>query len=48
MPEEWSRFKERLIIGPIVIVALTAAGLTWAPITLLLMVTAWDHQHSIM
>ena len=48
MPEEWARFKDRLILGPIVIFGLTAAGLTWAPITLLLMVTAWDHQHSIM
>ncbi len=48
VPEELARFKERLIIGPIVIVAFTAVGLTWAPITMLLLVTAWDHQHSIM
>ena len=48
MPEEWERFKERLIIGPIAIVALAAAGYVWAPITMLLLVTAWDHQHSIM
>jgi len=48
MPEEWARFKDRLIIGPIVIVSFAVAGLAWAPITLLLVVTAWDHQHSIM
>ncbi|MBI4521484.1 MAG: hypothetical protein HY701_11650 [Gemmatimonadetes bacterium] len=48
MPEEWGRFKDRLIIGPIVIMLLTAAGFVWAPVTMLLLVTAWDHQHSIM
>jgi hypothetical protein len=48
MPEVWARFKDRLIIGPFVILALTGAGLLWAPITLLLLVTAWDHQHSVM
>jgi hypothetical protein len=31
-----------------VVIAFTAVGLNWAPITVLLLVTAWDHQHSIM
>ncbi len=48
MPDVWERFKDRLIVGPIAIVALTILGLQYAPITLLLLVTAWDHQHSIM
>jgi hypothetical protein len=48
MPDVWERFKGRLIIGPIAIVGLAIMGLQWAPITLLLLVTAWDHQHSIM
>lgn len=48
MPEEWERFKERLILGPIVIMAVAATGYVWAPITMLLLVSAWDHQHSIM
>ena len=48
MPEEWERFKDRLIVGPIVIIAMAATGYVWAPITLLLLITAWDHQHSIM
>ena len=48
MPDVWERFKERLLVGPFVILALTGAGLIWAPITLVLLVTAWDHQHSIM
>lgn len=48
MPEVWERFRTRLIVGPVAIFSLTAAGLIWAPITLLLLVSAWDHQHSIM
>jgi hypothetical protein len=48
MPEVWQRFRERLVVGPIVIVLFTILGLLTAPITLLLLVTAWDHQHSIM
>jgi hypothetical protein len=48
MPDVWARFKDRLIVGPIAIMGFTIAGLQFAPITLLLLVTAWDHQHSIM
>ena len=48
MPEVWQRFKERLLVGPVVILLGTIVGLIYAPITLLLLVTAWDHQHSIM
>ncbi|HIC15560.1 MAG TPA: hypothetical protein EYO83_10505 [Gemmatimonadetes bacterium] len=48
MPQVWERFRERMIVGPFLILALTGAGLIWAPITLLLLVTAWDHQHSVM
>jgi hypothetical protein len=48
MPDVWERFKDRLVVGPIAIVAFTIAGLQFAPITLLLLVTAWDHQHSVM
>lgn len=48
MPDVWARFKDRLILGPIVILLFTAVGLLTAPITLLLLVSAWDHQHSIM
>ena len=48
MPDVWARYKEHLIIGPVVVIGFTLAGLNWAPITTLLLVTAWDHQHSIM
>ena len=48
MPDVWDRFKDRLIFGPVAIMGFTILGLQFAPITLLLLVTAWDHQHSIM
>ena len=41
MPDVWARYKDQLIIGPIVVIAFTAVGLNWAPITVLLLVTAW-------
>ncbi len=46
--EDWQRFKQRLIIGPLVIFAVVFTGLQVAPITLLLVVMLWDSQHSIM
>ena len=48
MPDVWGRFRSQMIIGPLVIISFTALGLKWAPISVLLLVTAWDHQHSIM
>lgn len=48
MPEDWKRFRGRLIVGPILIAATTWAGLQWAPLSLLLMIVLWDHQHSLM
>ena len=48
MPEVWERFRERLVLGPILLLVLAVAGLLSAPITLLLLVSAWDHQHSVM
>ncbi|MFP6750974.1 MAG: hypothetical protein VB855_04820, partial [Pirellulaceae bacterium] len=46
--EDWQRFKQRLIVGPLVIFAVVFAGLQVAPITLLLVIILWDSQHSIM
>jgi hypothetical protein len=46
--EEWEKYKDRLIAGPILIIAFAVIGMATAPITLFLVVTAWDHQHSIM
>lgn len=46
--DEWHHWKDRLLIGPIVIFAFTVWGLMWSPLTLFLLVTLWDHQHSLM
>lgn len=45
---EWKRWKMRLIVGPLVLIALVAVGVKWAPVTLALIAILWDHQHSIM
>lgn len=48
LSDEWARWKDRLLVGPIAIFCLTMMGLQWAPITTLLIVMLWDHQHSLM
>ena len=47
-PAEFARFKERFILGPIVLVAFAYGLIQWAPLSLVLIVTLWDHQHSLM
>jgi sorbitol-specific phosphotransferase system component IIC len=46
--EDWARWKLRLILGPLVLLAAIVPGFLWAPITTALLVAAWDHQHSLM
>jgi hypothetical protein len=46
--DEWQRWKIRLVVGPIAIFALTLLGLAWSPLTVLLLIMLWDHQHSLM
>lgn len=46
--DEWQRWKPRLILGPIFIGITILAGLKWAPLTVVVLVTLWDHQHSLM
>ena len=46
--EDWSRWKLRFIVGPIVITVFTLCCTIWAPLTALLVFTIWDHQHSMM
>ncbi len=48
LSEDWQRWKTRLLAGPVVIVSVALLGHEFAPATLLLVVTMWDHQHSIM
>lgn len=47
-PSEFARFKERFVLGPIVLVGFTYALIQYAPLSLVLVVTLWDHQHSLM
>ena len=46
--EDWKRWTDRLIIGPLVIFGFTFLGALTVPLTLFMVSTLWDHQHSIM
>ncbi len=46
--DEWQRWKDRLLIAPVIIFGLTILGLMWSPLTVFMLVTLWDHQHSLM
>lgn len=47
-PSEFARFKERFVLSPLLLVAFTYALIQYAPLSLVLIVTLWDHQHSLM
>jgi len=46
--EDWARWKDQLIIGPLVIITMAVLGLAYAPLTLAIVAVLWDHQHSVM
>ena len=46
--EDFHHWRVPLILGPLVIGAITFGGMLWAPMSLLLLAWAWDHQHTIM
>ncbi len=48
LSEDWRRFQLRVIVGPILIVAAIVFGFTCAPLTIFILTTLWDHQHSCM
>ncbi len=48
VPEDRRRWREPLLIWPIAIALGIAVKILWAPLTLLPLVWAWDHQHSVM
>lgn len=48
LSEDWQRFRSRVILGPLLILAMTLLGVKYAPLTLFLVVFLWDHQHSVM
>ena len=47
-PAEFGNWRERFVFAPVVMILLTYALLYWAPLSLVLIVTLWDHQHSLM
>jgi hypothetical protein len=48
MQEDWSRWRERLTLGPILIVLSIFLGFAVVPISVALVLLLWDHQHSMM
>src|SRR5687768_9507626 len=48
LAEDWQRWKPQLIAAPLIIFGMVLLGVRFAPTTLLLVATLWDHQHSIM
>ncbi len=48
LEDDRKRFGDRLIVGAIVICAMIYLGVTWFPITLVLFITLWNHQHFMM
>ncbi len=47
-PDEFARFRDRFIWAPVVLIGFTYLLLHYAPLSLVLIVTLWDHQHSLM
>ncbi len=48
LEEDWSRWKERLIFGPILLIPSVFIGLAFVPVTFTIVALLWDHQHSVM
>jgi len=48
LPDDWERFRDRLIVGPLVIVGMTMLGLAYAPLSVALLTTMWNQQHFLM
>ncbi len=46
--EDWTRFRTRVILGPILIILAVLTGFVWAPLTVFVVTLLWDHQHSVM
>jgi hypothetical protein len=47
-PLEFQQWRERLILSPILLIVLAFVLIKYAPLTLVLLVTLWDYQHSFM
>ena len=46
--EDWTRWRERLIVAPLVLIPSVVIGSAVAPMTLVIVLMLWDHQHSMM
>ena len=47
-PVEFNRWRERFVLGPVLMVLMAFVAISYAPLSLVLIVTLWDHQHSLM
>jgi hypothetical protein len=47
-PSEFAQFRERFVLGPVLLVLFAYLLIRYAPLSLVLIVTLWDHQHSLM
>jgi hypothetical protein len=48
LSDDFARFRDQLIVGPIVILLVALSAFAWAPLTVAMVVILWDHQHSVM
>ncbi len=48
LSDDWERFKDRLIVGPLVIVGMTMLGLRFAPLSVAMLTSMWNQQHFLM
>lgn len=48
LKEDIALYKQKLIIGPIVIIGMAILGLKFAPLAFSLVILCWGYQHSIM
>src|SRR3990172_5105398 len=46
--EDWRRFRDQIVLGPLLIMAVVFAGLKYAPGSLAALVLIWDYQHTLM
>ena len=47
-PADFNRWRERFVIGPFLMVLMAYVAIRYAPLTLVLIVSLWDHQYSLM
>ena len=48
LEEDWSRWKDRLVIGPLLLIPSVLFGSAYIPVSAAIVLLLWDHQHSMM